>query len=276
MRLLASHILASMSNAPQIAEVAALVGDPARANMLVALLGGHALTATELAYAAGVSPQTTSGHLGKLSAVRLIVLMRQRRHHYYRLAGPHVGDMLESIMHVAINAADEQHLRNVRAQMHHSGLVQRRVKARPTALLATPAAVRMAAQLPDEQSTIIVTTPEPGAVVTFSKPAPNTGEAAKPEPEADNNPGKPQAHGPGGWLIQIGAFELEAEARQHLSEAQLNASTALAAADPFTERVERGDKVLYRARFAGFDKETAAIACKQLKRGHLECIAIKD
>jgi len=92
-----------MSNAPQIAEVAALVGDPARANMLVALLGGRALTATELAYAAGVSPPTTSGHLGKLSAARLVILMKQGRHRYYRLAGPHVAHMLESIMHVAID-----------------------------------------------------------------------------------------------------------------------------------------------------------------------------
>src|SRR3974390_3275694 len=64
---------ANMSNAPQIAEVAALVGDPARANILCALLGGRALTATELAYAAGVTPQTASGHLGKLAAARLIV-----------------------------------------------------------------------------------------------------------------------------------------------------------------------------------------------------------
>jgi D-alanyl-D-alanine carboxypeptidase len=133
----------------------------------------------------------------------------------------------------------------------------------------------MAAQLPDEQSTIIVTSPEPGAVVTSPKPAPNTGELAKPEPQA-NNPTKPRAQGPRGWVIQIGAFELESEARQHLSEAQLNASAALAAADPFTEPVESGDKVLYRARFAGFDKETAAIACKQLKRGRFECIAIKN
>ena len=92
-----------MSNAPQIAEVAPLVGDPARANMLVALLGGRALTATELAYAAGVSPPTTSGHLGKLSAARLVILMKQGRHRYYRLAGPHVAHMLESIMHVAID-----------------------------------------------------------------------------------------------------------------------------------------------------------------------------
>jgi DNA-binding transcriptional ArsR family regulator len=92
-----------MSNAPHIAEVAALVGDPARANMLCALLGGRALTATELAYAAGVTPQTTSGHLGKLFAARLIVLMKQGRHRYYRLAGRHVAQMLESIMNVALS-----------------------------------------------------------------------------------------------------------------------------------------------------------------------------
>jgi DNA-binding transcriptional ArsR family regulator len=91
-----------MSNAPQMAEVAALVGDPARANILCALLGGRALTATELAFAAGVTPQTTSGHLGKLHAARLLVLMKQGRHRYYRLAGPHVGQMLEGIMNVAL------------------------------------------------------------------------------------------------------------------------------------------------------------------------------
>jgi DNA-binding transcriptional ArsR family regulator len=96
-----AHI-ASMPIAPQIAEVAALVGDPARANMLCALLGGRALTAGELAIAAGVSPQTTSGHLGKLSTARLIGVTRQGRHRYYRLAGPHVGQMLESIMGVAL------------------------------------------------------------------------------------------------------------------------------------------------------------------------------
>jgi DNA-binding transcriptional ArsR family regulator len=88
----------SVSSVPQMAEVAALVGDPARANILCALLGGRALTATELAFMAGVSPQTASGHLGKLHTARLLVLMKQGRHRYYRLAGPHVGHMLESIM----------------------------------------------------------------------------------------------------------------------------------------------------------------------------------
>jgi DNA-binding transcriptional ArsR family regulator len=91
-----------MSNAPQIAEVAALVGDPARANILCALLGGRALTATELAHASGVSPQTASGHLGKLLVARLVVVTKQGRHRYYRLAGSHIAQMLESIMNVAL------------------------------------------------------------------------------------------------------------------------------------------------------------------------------
>jgi D-alanyl-D-alanine carboxypeptidase len=49
-----------------------------------------------------------------------------------------------------------------------------------------------------------------------------------------------------------------------------------AAADPFTEGVQKGDKLLYRARFTGFDKESAEIACKELKRGHFECMALKN
>ena len=97
-----------MSNVPQMAEIAALVGDPARANILCALLVGRALTATELALAAGVTPQTASGHLGRLLAARLLVLMKQGRHRYYRLAGPQVAQMLESIMTVALAAPPDQ------------------------------------------------------------------------------------------------------------------------------------------------------------------------
>ena len=82
-----AHI-GAMSSAPQIAEVAALVGDPARANILCALLDGRALTATELAFAAGVSPQTTSVHLARLTQSRLLQLARQGRHRYYRLLTP--------------------------------------------------------------------------------------------------------------------------------------------------------------------------------------------
>ena len=89
-----------MSEVLDMAAVAALVGDPARANILFALLDGRNLSASELAYAARVSPQTASGHLGKLAAARLIDSKPQGRHRYYRLAGPHVAVMIESIMAV--------------------------------------------------------------------------------------------------------------------------------------------------------------------------------
>ena len=78
------------------------------------------------------------------------------------------------------------------------------------------------------------------------------------------------------WLIQIGAFDNEDEARQHLSTAQLKARDALAAGHPLTERVQKGDKVLYRARFTGIDKETAEVACQQLRRSNMDCVALKN
>jgi len=84
------------------------------------------------------------------------------------------------------------------------------------------------------------------------------------------------AHAHGGWLIQIGAFDDEDQAKQHLSAAEGKVHTTLAAADPFTERVQKGDKALYRARFAGFDKSTAESACKELKRSDFACMALKD
>jgi DNA-binding transcriptional ArsR family regulator len=84
-----------------LAEVGALVGDPARANILAALMDGRALTASELAYVAGVAPQTASGHLAKLATANLLALTKQGRHRYYRLASPVVGHMLEGILAVA-------------------------------------------------------------------------------------------------------------------------------------------------------------------------------
>lgn len=87
-----------------MAEIAALIGDPGRAHMLSALMDGRALTATELAYVAGVSPQTASGHLAKLTAAQLLSITSQGRYRYYRIATPLVGRMLESILAVAGSA----------------------------------------------------------------------------------------------------------------------------------------------------------------------------
>jgi len=90
-----------MEGVNEVAEVAALVGDPARANILCALLDGRALTASELAFSAGIAPQTASGHLAKLAHAKLLTPVKQGRHRYFRLAGPRVGRMLEGIMDVA-------------------------------------------------------------------------------------------------------------------------------------------------------------------------------
>jgi DNA-binding transcriptional ArsR family regulator len=90
-----------MSDISRMASVAALLGDPARANILTALLDGRALTAKELAFAARVTPQTASGHLARLTDACLLAAEKQGRHRYFRLASPLVGQMLESVMAVA-------------------------------------------------------------------------------------------------------------------------------------------------------------------------------
>jgi DNA-binding transcriptional ArsR family regulator len=90
-----------MTTALDMAEVGFLVGDPARANILSALLDGRAKTAGELAYFARVTPQTASLHLRRLTDANLISLLQQGRHRYFRLASPLVARMLESISAVA-------------------------------------------------------------------------------------------------------------------------------------------------------------------------------
>ena len=90
-----------MKEGPDIARIAALIGDPARANILDTLLDGRAFTATELAFAARVGAPTASAHLAKLLEARLLAVVKQGRHRYYRLASPLVARMLESIMAVA-------------------------------------------------------------------------------------------------------------------------------------------------------------------------------
>ena len=88
-----------------LAGTAALVGDPARANMLSALMDGRALTAAELARVACVTPGTASGHLARLTEAGLLAMERQGRHRYHRLASPLVAQMLESLMAVAAGRA---------------------------------------------------------------------------------------------------------------------------------------------------------------------------
>ena len=110
-----------------VSEIAAMIGNPARANILMALMDGRALTATELAYVAGVSPQTTSEHLAKLRQANLLALTKQGRHSYFRLESAKIARMLEGMMVVAADGprryrprwnGDEQ-LRNARTCYDH-------------------------------------------------------------------------------------------------------------------------------------------------------------
>jgi D-alanyl-D-alanine carboxypeptidase len=135
----------------------------------------------------------------------------------------------------------------------------------PVAVRATPVM-----QPEPEPSHIVVASTEPAQIVAATKAQPVKASPAIPEPA------QPHSHTHGEWLIQVGAFEDEIEARQHLSAAQLKVPAMLAAADPFTERVQKGDKAYYRARFAGFDKATAEATCKLLKRSEIECMALKN
>jgi DNA-binding transcriptional ArsR family regulator len=98
-----------MVAAANMVEIAALVGDTARATMLAALMGGQALTSSELASLAHISRSTASGHLGKLVGARLLAVTQKRRNRYYRIASPLVARMLEGIKAVAAIETPARH-----------------------------------------------------------------------------------------------------------------------------------------------------------------------
>lgn len=98
-----------MKEGPDIARIAALIGDPARANMLTALMSGKALTATELAGEANVTLPTASAHLAKLGEGGLLRPRKQGRHKYFSLASDDVARVLEGLMGLA---ASSGHLRS--------------------------------------------------------------------------------------------------------------------------------------------------------------------
>lgn len=93
-----------MKEGPDIARIAALMGDPARANMLTALMGGKALTATELAAEANITQQTASAHLGKMTEAVILRKRKQGRHRYYAINDENVADVIAGLMGLAENA----------------------------------------------------------------------------------------------------------------------------------------------------------------------------
>ena len=92
-----------MKEGPDISLLGSLIGDPARANILTALMSGKALTASELALEAGVTLQTTRAHLKKLEGGNLLRHRKQGRHRYFALADEEVGSVLEAMMGLAAN-----------------------------------------------------------------------------------------------------------------------------------------------------------------------------
>ena len=153
----------------------------------------------------------------------------------------------------------------------------------PAAVAPAPASSPRAASVPSSEPTMLPPPPgaRPGilgtlpaqAVAALSEPPPAPASAPAAPPAT---PAQRTATPRGGWMIQIGAFADEAEAKQRLRSAQSMAHDLLARADGFTERVVKGSKELYRARFAGFDKEKAEAACHYFKRNDIACMTLRN
>jgi D-alanyl-D-alanine carboxypeptidase len=129
----------------------------------------------------------------------------------------------------------------------------------------------------------------PAAAAAKAEPAASTPGNTDPAPApvhsaaAEDTPPTAKSSAPAaklqarsGWVIQVGAYQAEREAKQRLSTLQSKASKVLNGADPFTETIDKGGTTYYRARFAGLDKEKAEAACKYLKRDGVECVTIKN
>jgi D-alanyl-D-alanine carboxypeptidase len=120
-----------------------------------------------------------------------------------------------------------------------------------------------------------------GVLPASSAPGPQamaSAEFPRPQPQAIQQNGaiKPVAARTG-WIIQVGALETEGEARQRLEAARDQARGMLGKADPFTEPVvAKGERKLFRARFAGLDRDQAEAVCRTLKRSDMSCITIRN
>ena len=114
---------------------------------------------------------------------------------------------------------------------------------------------------------------KPGVLGVMPTKLASTSDSVLPVAAAAEPAAKPRS---GGWMIQVGAFPDETEAKQRLNAAQDKAKDQLGQADPFTERTTKGDKALFRARFAGLDKDQAETACKQLKRSEIPCMLLRN
>jgi D-alanyl-D-alanine carboxypeptidase len=144
--------------------------------------------------------------------------------------------------------------------------------------LVKTVSVKPAGKTPKRATTAFASpAPPPAPAAEAPQPRPAQVAAAKPEPaKPAARKAAPEKPARSGWMIQVGAFGDEKEARERLSAVQSRVKTLLSGADPFTESVTKGDKTLYRARFAGLDKSQAEAACRTLKRSDIACLALKN
>ena len=119
--------------------------------------------------------------------------------------------------------------------------------------------------------------PPPTLAETWPQAAAVVASAGAAVPVPDSAPAlEAKAKSRGDWMIQVGAFDTETEAKERLTIAQSKAKDLLGQANPFTEKMAKGDKTMYRARFAGLDKNQAETACKNLKRSDIPCMMLKN
>ena len=151
---------------------------------------------------------------------------------------------------------------------HSGGAPSKQAAATPTGSVAVLEATPIAKPAPAPVPMAALPPPAPAPVAATPTPAPVVVAAAQ------SSPAPKQVRS--GWMIQVGAFPAEEEAMKKLSSVKNKGGKLLSSADPFTESVAKGDTTLYRARFAGFDKDQAEAACKYLKKNDVACIALKN
>jgi D-alanyl-D-alanine carboxypeptidase len=151
-----------------------------------------------------------------------------------------------------------------------------------TQSVAKAAAASEPAPIINPRPGVLGVLPAPAAATVAEPVPPPVSAPVKMAAAPANPPTAPAATSParavpqGSWIVQVGAFPAEKEAKDRLQSAQSKAKALLGRADGFTEPVHKGDKTLYRARFAGMDKDQAEAVCKHLKRNEIACLTIKN
>ncbi len=166
----------------------------------------------------------------------------------------------------------------VRATVVHTGslspLPSDIRKLAPAPATANPASVTTLATIKRDPPP--TDTPPDARDALPAKPAAKVAEVASADDSVPIPATELSAKPHSGWMIQVGAFDDEKDAKERLAIAQNKAESQLGKADPFTERIEKGDKPMFRARFAGLEKPQAMTACRQLKRNEIPCIVVKN